>query len=81
MRKRDVSLQTCRAVGLLAWDTLQSLVESAKKLGVNSYTYFYDRISGKYALPSLAQVIGERAAELKLTCSWAEPNSALTSTG
>ncbi len=81
VRKRDVSLQACRAAGLRAWDTFQSLVESAKKLGVNSYAYFYDRISGKYASPSLAQVTSERAAELKLTCSWAEPNSALTSTG
>lgn len=77
VRKRDVSLQACRATGLRAWDTFQSLVESAKKLGVNSYAYFYDRISGNYALPSLAQLIREKGAELKLNCSWAKPNPTL----
>ena len=77
VRKRDVSLQACKAAGLAAWDTFQSLVETAKKLGVNSYEYFYDRISGNYALPSLAQLIRHKGAELKLNCSWAEPNAAL----
>lgn len=70
VRKRDVSLQTCKASGLRAWDSLQSLVESAKKLGVNSYAYFYDRLSGNYALPSLAQLIRDKAAQLQLSCSW-----------
>jgi hypothetical protein len=78
VRKRDVSLQACKATGLRAWDTLQSLVETAKKLGVNSYEYFYDRISGNYTLPSLAQLIREKAADLKLTCSWAQAKPALT---
>lgn len=77
VRKRDVSLQACRAVGLRAWDTFGSLVESAKKLGVNCYAYFYDRISGNYALPSLAQLIEEKSVELKPNCSWAKANSAL----
>jgi hypothetical protein len=77
VRKRDVSLQTCRAAGLRAWDTFGSLVESAKKLGVNCYAYFYDRISGSYTLPSLAQLIEEKSVELKLKSSWAKPNSAL----
>lgn len=77
VRKRDVSLQTCKAAGLRAWDTFQSLVESAKKLGVNSYAYFYDRISGKYALPSLAQLIAEKSLELKLNCSWLKPDPTL----
>jgi hypothetical protein len=77
VRKRDVSLQTCKATGLRGWDTFQSLVESAKKLGVNSYAYFYDRISGNYALPSLAQLIREKGAELKLKCSWAKPDPTL----
>lgn len=81
VRKRDISLQTCKAAGLRAWDTFQSLVESAKKLGVNSYTYFYDRISGNYALPSLAQLIRQQAVELKLTSAWPDAKPALTLTG
>lgn len=79
VRKRDVSLQACRAVGLAAWDTFQSLVETAKKLGVNSYEYFYDRVSGKLALPSLASLIRQKGAELKLNASWVTSNPALTS--
>lgn len=77
MRKQDVSLQACKAAELRAWDTFQSLVESAKKLVVNAYAYFYDRLSGNYALPSLAQLIGEKSVELKLDCSWVKPNPAL----
>ncbi len=80
VRKRDVSLQACKAAGLAAWDTFQSLVETAKKLGVNSYAYFYDRVSGKMCLPSLASLIRQKGAELKLNASWSTLVAALTPT-
>ena len=70
VRKRDVSLQACKAEGLAAWDTFQSLVETAKKLGVNIYRYLYDRVSGQDKLPSLASLIGQKAADLNLGQSW-----------
>jgi len=70
VRKRDVSLQACKAEGLLAWDTFQSLVETAKKLGVNIYRYLYDRVSGQDKLPSLAHLIRQKAAGLNLGQSW-----------
>ncbi len=80
VRKRDVSLQACKAAGLAAWDSFQSLVETAKKLGVNSYAYFYDRISGKFSMPSLATLIGQKGAELKLNASWTNPSPVLAAT-
>ena len=33
VRKRDVSLQACTTEGITAWDTFQTLVETAKSLG------------------------------------------------
>ena len=60
--KRDVSQQACKAAGLLAWDSFESLVETAKKLGVNIYRYLYDRVRGQHKLPSLASLITQKAA-------------------
>jgi hypothetical protein len=61
VRKRDVSLQARTPEGLQAWDTFQTLVATAKKLGVNLFQYLQDCIVGAKALPSLATLIHERA--------------------
>jgi hypothetical protein len=71
VRKRDVSLQARTTKGIRAWDTFQTLVSTANKLGVNTYQYFYDRIAQTNVLPSLAALIQERAATLHLAASWA----------
>jgi hypothetical protein len=70
VRKRDVSLQarTCQGIG--AWDTFETLAATAKKLGVNLFSYLYDRITGANCLPSLASLIAERAPSLALGTSW-----------
>ena len=50
-----------------AWDTFQTLVETAKKLRVNITAYLQDRITRAYALPSLASLVAhqsERAVQL-----------------
>jgi len=65
VRKLDVSLALASKVGLLAWDSFQTMAATAKKLGVNFYHYLYDRISGKLALPSLAALIGQKAEEAR----------------
>lgn len=70
VRKRDVSLQARTPDGIAAWDTFQTLVATAKKLGVNLFQYLHDRITLTYALPSLATLIGERAQLLALGSSW-----------
>lgn len=56
-RKRDVSLHTMTKEGTKANDTFLSIVETCKKLGINPFTYIMDRISKKYQLPSLADII------------------------
>lgn len=71
-RKRDVSLCARTTSGVKAWDTFQSLVATAKKLGVNVYEYFTDRVRGTCEIPPLAELIRERAAPMKLGESWAE---------
>ncbi len=71
VRKRDVSLQACTREGIRAWDTFQTLVETAKKLGVNIFHYFHDRIAQTHQLPRLATLIQERSADVSLAASWA----------
>jgi Transposase IS66 family len=71
VRKRDVSLQARTTEGIAAWDTFQTLVGTATKLGVNVYQYFHDRIAHTNVLPSLAALIQERSAALHLCASWA----------
>lgn len=60
-RFRDVSFQTKSKAGTRAKDTFMSIVQTTKKLGVSAYAYIYDRVSGTYALPSLAQLIQEKS--------------------
>lgn len=68
-RFRDVSFQTRSETGTRAKDTFMSLVQTAKKLGVSAYAYIYDRVSGKYALPTLAQLIQENSQTVIPTCT------------
>lgn len=72
VRKRDVSLQARTRDGIGAWDTFETLVATAKKLGVNLFHYFFDRITSTYALPSLATLIGEQATLMALGNSWGQ---------
>ena len=69
VRKRDVSLQARTKEGIGAWDTFQTLVSTAKKLGVNIYQYFHDRVTQTNQFPSLATLIEEHAKELQLASS------------
>jgi len=57
VRKRDVSLHTMTEDGTKANDTFLTIVQTAKKLGVSTYEYFYDRVSKRFRLPSLAELI------------------------
>jgi len=70
VRKRVVSFGTRTDDGTKAWDTFMSLSATAKKLGINFYSYIYDRISGALKIPDLADVIAQRAKEFDLTASW-----------
>lgn len=60
-RKRDISFQTKNAKGTQAKDTLMTIIETAKKLRVNTFNYIYDRLSKKFAMTSLADLILQQA--------------------
>jgi hypothetical protein len=69
-RKQDVSFGPRTEAGSKAWDTMQSLVGTTKKLGVNIYEYLKDRVIKRAAVPRLADIIRQRAQELNLGASW-----------
>jgi hypothetical protein len=73
VRQRDISFGTRSAEGTRARDTFLTLVATAKKLGVSFYHYVYDRISGAYQMPSLAELIDEKAKQSHLGASWQPP--------
>jgi hypothetical protein len=70
VRRRKISFGTRSEDGTKAWDTFATLEATAKKLGVSFYEYIYDRISGVYKMPSLADLISEQAEHLRLGTSW-----------
>lgn len=59
-RLRDIHLQTRNDKGTKAKDTFATIVKTARKLQVNVYNYFYDRISQNLSMPSLAHLILEK---------------------
>jgi hypothetical protein len=61
VRKRDISFGPRTRDGVEAWDTFNTLAETAKKLGVSFYAYIFDRISQARAMPSLASLIRQSA--------------------
>ena len=69
-QKRRVSFGPRSPAGMRAWDTLQGLVETTRKLGVRFAEYVEDRVRGSGKVPPLADLIRERAAELALGGSW-----------
>jgi Transposase IS66 family len=70
VRKRDVSFGPRSEAGRRAWDTMQTLSETARKLGISFYHWLTDRVSEAKEMPSLAEGIEERAASLNLGASW-----------
>jgi len=63
VRKRDVSFGPRSRAGVTAWDIFGTITQTATKLGVNVAHYLHDRLSGAYQMPSLADLITQRAAE------------------
>jgi hypothetical protein len=65
-RARDVSFQTRSEPGTKIKDTFMTIKQTAKKLGVSFYDYVYDRVSGQNKLPSLADLIAQKAQALPI---------------
>ena len=69
VRKRDVSLHNVTIEGTKANDTFLTIVQTCKKLGINSYEYIFDRINKTFKIPSLAQIIMTKSFENKIMIS------------
>ena len=63
-RARDIHLHTMSEAGTNAKDALATLVGTAKKLSVNVFDYFYDRITQTYSMTALAELITMQAEKL-----------------
>ncbi|MCI0620928.1 MAG: hypothetical protein L0387_04530 [Acidobacteria bacterium] len=49
---------------------LHTLLSTTKKLGVSFYQYVQDRVTGVNQVPSLAELIQQKAQALNLGASW-----------
>jgi len=56
-RRRDVSLHSKSERGARAMDIFTTLIQTCKKLGISAYAYLGDRLTHRYAMPSLADQI------------------------
>jgi Transposase IS66 family len=70
VRKRVVSYGPRSQAGARTWDAMETLLSTARKLGVNFFQYIRDRVSGAMKMPSLADLITQRAATMDLDSSW-----------
>ena len=70
VRKRVASYGPRSEQGAKAWDAMETLLGTAKKLGVNFFQYTRDRVSGARQMPALADLIQERAKTIDLSRSW-----------
>jgi len=59
-RRQDVSLHTISKAGTTAKDAFLTIVQTAKKLGVNAFEYINDRVSKNFSMPALSDLIIER---------------------
>ena len=60
-RRQDVSLHTISKAGTTAKDAFLTIVQTAKKLEINAFEYINDRVSKKFSMPALSDLIIERA--------------------
>ena len=63
-RRQDVSLHTISDAGTTAKDAFLTITQTAKKLGVNAFNYINDRVSGKFNMPALSDLLIENAMPL-----------------
>ena len=70
VRKRVVSYGPRSLAGARTWDAMETLLSTARKLGVNFFQYIRDRVSGARQMPSLADLIKQRAETMDLGSSW-----------
>lgn len=65
--KENISYGPRTTIGAKGWDTGLTLVATARKLGVNIFAYLHDRVGQQQQMPSLADLITQRAAKNQTT--------------
>jgi len=55
--RRDSNYQTVSENGTQSKDSHMTIIATARKHGVNTFKYYFDRITKKYEMPSLAEII------------------------
>ncbi len=60
-RARDVSLHTKSEAGTNIKDSMMTISQTAKKLGVSTYEYIRDRVSESFEMTSLAELIQQKS--------------------
>lgn len=60
VRHRDISLQTRTQKGTQAKDVFFTIIQTAKKLGVNAYQYIMDRVNKKFTMTPLHMLIQQK---------------------
>lgn len=70
VRKRVVSYGPRSLAGARTWDAMETLLSTARKLGVNFFQYIRDRVSGAMQMTPLADLIKQRAETMDLGSSW-----------
>ena len=63
-RTRDIHLHTMSTDGTTAKDVLATIVGTSKKLSINVFTYIFDRITQKFEMTSLSELITLKTAQL-----------------
>lgn len=59
--KRKISNGTRSEDGKTAWETMMSILDTCRKLGVSFFEYIRDIFSGKYTMTRLAHLISQKA--------------------
>lgn len=73
IRHRKISYGTRSTNGTKARDTFTTIAATADKHDVSFYAYIYDRVSEAYNMPGLADLITEKAEQLRMGDSWEPP--------
>ena len=60
VRHRDISLQTRTHKGTQAKDVFFTIIQTAKKLGVNAYHYIMDRITNRFTMTPLHLLVQQK---------------------
>jgi len=60
VRKRDISFGPRSEAGRAAWDTMQSVLGTVRRLGLNAWAYLRDRVLGAATIPPLATLVRAR---------------------